>query len=121
VARLFCEVTDDVAAVRRMVKAVFAPYVATSGYNRFYRWMGYEDEAEAIAVAAAARDRDAMAGAFSDRVVDDLFLIGTADEVCEQIAAHVDAGVTVPVIAPLTSTHDGAAATFEAIGRTWSG
>lgn len=119
VARLFCLVTDDAAGARAVVKMVFAPYVATSVYNRFYRWMGYQEEAAAIAEAAKAKDKGAMTAAFSDRMAEDLFVIGTADEVTEKIREYVDAGITVPVIAPLAPDVQTAAATLEAIGARW--
>jgi probable F420-dependent oxidoreductase len=120
VARLFCLVTDNAAGARQILKMIFAPYVATSVYNRFYRWMGYEEEAEAIAVAAAAKDRDGMTKAFSDRIAEDLFVVGTADEVVARLREYVDAGVTVPVIAPLAAGADDAAVTLQAIGERWN-
>ena len=119
VARLFSLVTDDAASARQILKMVFAPYVATSVYNRFYKWMGYEEEAAAIATAAAAKDRAGMAAAFSDRIAEDLFVVGTADAVVARLREYVDAGVTVPVIAPLASTPEDAAATLKAIGERW--
>lgn len=118
VARLFCAVTDDVPAARQAVKATFAPYVATSVYNRFYRWMGFEEEAQAVLDAAG--DRDAMTAAMSDRVVDELFCLGTADEVAERVAAFCEAGVTVPVIQPLSFGRDQAEATLWALADAWS-
>lgn len=120
VARLFCLVTDDAPAARQVLKMIFAPYVATSVYNRFYRWMGYEEEAEAIAQAAAAKDRDGMTKAFSDRIAEDLFVVGDADAVVARLREYVDAGVTVPVIAPLAMGVDDAAATARAIGERWN-
>jgi probable F420-dependent oxidoreductase len=117
VARLFCAVTDDVPAARTLVKAVFAPYIATSVYNRFYRWMGYEQEAQAVLDAAG--DRQAMAAAVSDRVVDELFCLGTADEVAARIAAYCEAGVTVPVVQPLSLGRDQAEATLWAVADAW--
>jgi probable F420-dependent oxidoreductase len=117
VARLFCAVTDDVPAVRQMVRAVFAPYVLTRGYNRFYRWMGFEQEAEAV--LAAAGDRTAMAAAYSDRLVDELFCLGTADEVAARVAAYTDAGVTVPVVQPLAFGREQAEATLWALAEAW--
>ena len=119
VARLFCLVTDDAPAARQILKMVFAPYVATSVYNRFYRWMGYEEEAEAIARAAAAKDREGMAKAFSDRIAQDLFVVGTADEVVARLREYVNAGVTVPVIAPLAPGAAQATETLRAIGERW--
>jgi probable F420-dependent oxidoreductase len=117
--RLFCVVTDDVPAARAAVARTFAPYVATSVYNRFYRWMGYEEEAEAIAAAAAAKDRDAMAAAFSDRMARDLFVIGDADAVVRRLRDYVDAGVTIPVVAPLSADAGSAAAVVREIGERW--
>jgi alkanesulfonate monooxygenase SsuD/methylene tetrahydromethanopterin reductase-like flavin-dependent oxidoreductase (luciferase family) len=86
-------------------------------YNRFYRWMGYEEEAQAVLDAAG--DRAAMAAAISDRVVDDLFCLGTADEVATKVAAYVDAGVTVPVLAPLSLGREQAEATLWAVADAW--
>jgi len=119
VARLFCLVTDDAPSARQIVKMIFAPYVATSVYNKFYRWMGYEEEAEAIAQAAKAKDREGMAKAFSDRIAEDLFVIGTAEEVVARLREYVEAGVTVPVIAPMAVSPEMAAQTLQAIGERW--
>jgi alkanesulfonate monooxygenase SsuD/methylene tetrahydromethanopterin reductase-like flavin-dependent oxidoreductase (luciferase family) len=120
-ARLFCLVTDDAPAARAILKMVFAPYVATSVYNKFYRWMGYEEEAEAIAQAAKAKDREAMGKGFSDRIAQDLFVVGTADEVVARLHEYVDAGVTIPVIAPLAPDPSAAAETLKALGERWNG
>ena len=117
VARLFCMVTDDVPAARTIVKHVFAPYIATSVYNRFYRWMGYEQEAEAV--LAAGRDREQMAAAVSDELVDEIFCLGTPGAIAERIGEYVDAGVTVPVVQPLAMDAEGAAQTLRAIGKAW--
>lgn len=121
VARLFCAVTDDPAAVREVVRNIFAPYAATAGYNRFFRWLGYEEEAEAIARAAAAGDRGAVVAAYSDRMVDELFVIGDADHVAGRIAAYVDAGVTLPIIAPLAPDRAAAEHTLRTIGAALGG
>lgn len=118
IARLFCAVTDDVPSVRAMIKHTFAPYVATSVYNRFYRWLGYEREAQAVLDAAG--DRAAMAAALSDRLVDDLFCLGTAEEVAAKVAAYVDHGVGVPVIQPLGRDREQAEATLWALAGAWS-
>jgi probable F420-dependent oxidoreductase len=119
-ARLFCLVTEDAPAARQVLKMVFAPYVATSVYNRFYRWMGYEEEAEAIALAAKAKDREGMVKAFTDRIAEDLFVLGTADEVVSRVREYVDAGVTIPVVAPLAADPGAAAETLKAIGERWA-
>jgi probable F420-dependent oxidoreductase len=118
-ARLFCAVTDDVAAARPLVKAAFAPYIATSVYNRYYRSLGYEEEAEGVAAAAADGDRDAMAAAVSDRLVDEVFVLGNDEAVVARIREYLDAGVTLAALHPLVPGADAAAATLRTIAERW--
>lgn len=118
-ARLFCAITDDVAAVRPLVKAIFAPYIATSVYNRYYRGLGYEEEAEGVAAAAEDGDRDAMAAAISDRLVDEVFVLGDAANVAGRIHEYLEAGISVASIQPMVATADDAAATWRAITENW--
>lgn len=117
VARLFCMVVDDVDFGRAVVKHTFAPYIATSVYNRFYRWMGYEEEADAV--VAAGRDRAAQAEALSDRLVDDIFLIGPAEAIAERIGAFVDAGLTLPVVQAMASDATQAESMLSAIAAAY--
>lgn len=105
-ARLFVGVTDDVGGARNFVRHTFAPYVANTGYHRFYSWMGYADQADAIATAAAAGDRATMVEAFTDDMVDDLFLLGTAEQVADRVGTYVDAGVTIPALEVLAASPD---------------
>ncbi|WP_052667244.1 LLM class F420-dependent oxidoreductase [Nitriliruptor alkaliphilus] len=117
IARLFVGVTDDVPAMRQVVKAVFGPYIATSVYNKFYRWMGYEEVAQAVLDAGG--DKQAMAAAVTDEVVDDLFCLGTADEVAAKVAAYAEVGVTVPVLAPLSLGREQAESTLWAVADAY--
>lgn len=118
IARLFCAVTDDVPATRQVVKKVFAPYIATTAYNRFYRWMGYEEEAQAVLDATG--DRQAMAAAVSDRIVDELFCLGTAEQIAARVDAYVEAGVTVPVVQPLAVGREQAETTLWSVAAAWA-
>jgi len=115
VARLFCWVTDDVADARARVRRTFAPYIATSVYNRFYRWLGFTEEADAVLAALARGDRTAAAAAVSDRLLDAVTAIGDAGAVAGRVQAYVDAGVTVPVIATIGPTADDTIRTLDAI------
>lgn len=117
IARLFVGVTDDVPAMRQVVKAVFGSYIATSVYNRFYRWMGYENVAQAVLDADG--DKQAQAAAVTDDVVDDLFCLGTPGQIADKIAAYTEAGVTVPVIAPLSVGREQAESTMWAVADAY--
>ena len=117
VDRLFCLVTDQRAEAREFLRGFFAPYVATSVYNKFYRAHGFEQEADAVLAAMGRKDRKAAAAAVSDRLLDAVTAIGTGDEVAARVQDYIDAGVTVPVIACLGPGRDEAARTLQAIGE----
>ena len=117
VDRLFCWVTADEEAAREAVRRFFAPYVATSVYNRFYRAHGFAEEADAVLAAMAAGDRAGAAAAVSDRLLRAVTAIGSADEVAARVQDYVDAGVTVPVIACLAPGRAEAQRTLQAIGQ----
>ena len=106
VDRLFCLVTDQPEVARDLLRGFFAPYVATSVYNRFYRAHGFEKEADEVAAAMASRDRAAAAAAVSDRLLDAVTAVGDADTVAARVRDYVDAGVNVPIIACLGMGRD---------------
>lgn len=118
-ARIFCAVTDQVEAARPLVKQAFAPYLATTVYNRFYRSLGYEQEADAVAEAARSGDREGMAGGLSDQLVDDIFVLGGPEEVAERVRAYADAGVTVAAVHPISFGADEAERTWRAVADGW--
>ena len=115
VSRIFCMVTDNPAAGREMVRHIFAPYAATSVYNRFFRWLGFEDEMTGVAEAFARKDRAAAAASLSDAFVDAIYVIGSADEVAARVQAYLDGGVTVAAIQPLAFGREDSLRTMQAI------
>ncbi|HWH32827.1 MAG TPA: LLM class F420-dependent oxidoreductase [Egibacteraceae bacterium] len=119
VSRIFCMVTDQPAAGREMVRHIFAPYAATSVYNRFFRWLGFTEEMEAVAEAFGRKDRAAAAAALSDRFVESIYVIGDADHVAQRVKDYVDNGVTVAAIQPLAAGRDDALRTMKAIAEAY--
>ena len=117
VDRLFCLVTDQPSEAKEFLRSFFAPYVATSVYNRFYRAHGFEQEADAVLEAMQQRDRKAAAAAVSDRLLDAVTAVGDADHVAARVQDYIDAGVTVPVISCLGMGRDEAAKTLRAVGE----
>ncbi|HLF99049.1 MAG TPA: LLM class F420-dependent oxidoreductase [Acidimicrobiia bacterium] len=90
----------DLAAM--VVRAVFGAYAATTVYNRYFRWLGFEAEAEAIATAWAAKDRDGVAAGVSDEMVRTMAVTGTAAECKATLDAYFEAGLDVAALNPLT-------------------
>lgn len=90
----------DLAAM--VVRAVFGAYAATSVYNRYFRWIGFEAEAEAIAKAWEAKDREGVAAGVSDEMVRAMAVTGTAQECRDTLGAYFEAGLDVAALNPLT-------------------
>jgi probable F420-dependent oxidoreductase len=114
VCRFQVAVTDDVPAARNLARLAFGSYVAAPVYNRFFAWCGFEKEAAEVADAFGRRDRAATAAAMTDDLIDRVTILGSAEQCREQVAAFVAAGITTPVISPLTSDPAGVERTFEA-------
>ena len=101
-------------AFRNIFRAAFGPYYATPVYNAFLAWAGYEDAAAQIREGWAEKDREKTAAAMSDEMVDEIAIIGTADEVRERIRSDAAGGVHTSIIAPLAGDPESAMRTFEA-------
>lgn len=100
VNRYVVVLNDDRDAGREIFRRHFVPYFANPVYNKFLEWAGFVDEARELLAGWAARDRQRTAAAFTDEIVDEIGVIGTADEVRERIRSHADQGITTSIIAP---------------------
>ena len=87
-----CEVTDDEPAARSRFARDFASYLTAPVYRRALRWYGYEDEVERAEVAWEHRDMDGVRAAISDRMVDGLAVIGSAESCRERVADLASSG-----------------------------
>ena len=114
VNRAMVLVTDDKDLGRNIFRASFGPYYATPVYNKYLAWAGYEDAAAAIREGWAAKDREKTAAAMSDEMIDEIAVIGTAQEVQERIRTDAHAGVHTQIIAPMAITPEDAMRTFSA-------
>lgn len=101
VSRIHVHVTDDPETDVNLVRSAFGAYAATQGYNRLFRWIGFEDEATAIAEAFARGDREAVAAAMTQRLCDAMAVVGDTESVRARLRAYADAGVDVVVLNPI--------------------
>jgi probable F420-dependent oxidoreductase len=103
VSRLHVCITPTLEVGRNVVRQTFGPYVATAGYNRFFRWIGMSEEAEAVQQAFARGDRAGVAKAMSDRLCDAIGVTGPEDHVLARVRAYAERGVDVCVINPMAA------------------
>jgi len=83
---IITSIHDDHARARREAAAQIAFYVAPKAYGPVMEASGFADEAAAIQAAFAAKDHQAMVGAVSDRMLDEMAAAGTLDEVRDRVA-----------------------------------
>ena len=107
-------VTDDREEGRNRFRAAFAPYYATPVYNKFLSWAGFEAEAEEIRLGWAARDRARTTSALSDALIDEIAVIGSADECRDRIRWNAESGVHTNIIAPMGASPEDVRRTVEA-------
>jgi probable F420-dependent oxidoreductase len=100
--RLPVAVEEPEDTARFMGRRMLTGYAIVPAYNASLRRQGFEDEAVAIAEAWAAGERDRATELFSDRMLDELFVTGDAEACRARIEAFRAAGVTTPVIMPLS-------------------
>ncbi len=106
VNRAMVLVTDDRAGARNLFRAAFAPYYATPVYNRFLAWAGFAEAAQTINEGWAARDRAKTGGALSDAMIDEIAVIGSADECRARLVADMETGITTQIISPLAGASE---------------
>lgn len=101
VSRIHVHVSDDPAADVGLVRMAFGAYAATLGYNRFFRWIGFEEEAAAISAAYMRRDREGVTAAMTPRMCEAMAVVGDAATVRSRLRAYAQAGVDVVVLNPI--------------------
>ena len=92
-------VTDERGTVREALARDITGYAIVSVYARFFEECGYGPEVAAVNAAWKAGDRAAAVKGISERVLDGLGAVGSADHCREQLAAFARTGVT-PVVLP---------------------
>jgi probable F420-dependent oxidoreductase len=104
-------VTDEPAAVRETLARDITGYAIVSVYARFFAECGFAEEVEAVNAAWKAGDRAGAVKAISERVLDGLGAVGSADFCREQMNAFARTGAT-PVVLPFAPPGPGARASM---------
>jgi len=88
--------------VRFMGRRLLTGYAIVPAYNASLARQGFDREAAEIAGAWAAGERDRATAAYSDELLEATFLFGDADAARRRIEEFRDAGITTPVLMPLS-------------------
>jgi probable F420-dependent oxidoreductase len=94
VCRILTIVDEDPERVNAAMRRHMTPYLITSGYNRFFAEIGFQQEAEQALRAWNSGDRKKATEVISDRMLNDIYLLGSAGYCRERLAAFAEAGVS---------------------------
>lgn len=92
-------VTDEREPVREVLARDITGYAIVNAYARFFAECGFAEEVEAVNTAWKAGDRAGAVRGISERALDGLGAVGSADFCREQMNAFARTGVT-PVVLP---------------------
>jgi probable F420-dependent oxidoreductase len=122
VARAYVAVTDRVAEVREAVRREMVEYIVSPGYGRYFASVGFATEVAEVNAAFARGDRVGTARAVSDRLLDDVLVVGaSAGEVAETLRAYLEAGADDLVVQPVpVHRHGDPLRTIEAVAEIFS-
>jgi probable F420-dependent oxidoreductase len=100
-ARIFVAPTTDTDTARGVAKFALAAYLTVPVYRKFHEWLGRTEQLQPMWDAWEAGDRKRAVELIPDEVVDELVVHGAPEACREKVQAHIDAGVTTPVLAVL--------------------
>lgn len=98
VCRIFVGVTSDPRTAREQFRRAMTAYLNVPVYRRFQAWLGRGEALGLMHERWERGDRRGALAAVPEHVVDELGVIGTAEECRDRILAYCANGVTVPVI-----------------------
>ncbi len=100
--RFFC-LEGEREQVEPVARFMFSSYITVPVYENFYRWLGHGEKIDPMVEAWAAKDRQKAAELAPWDLIEDMFILGTPEEMVERLQAYVAGGITVPVLTPITS------------------
>jgi probable F420-dependent oxidoreductase len=100
--RFFC-MPGERDQVEPLARFMFASYATVPVYEAFFRWLGHGEAIDEMVAAWAAKDRQRAAELAPWNLIEEVFLFGSPEAIRERLGAFVEAGVTVPVLLPITT------------------
>jgi alkanesulfonate monooxygenase SsuD/methylene tetrahydromethanopterin reductase-like flavin-dependent oxidoreductase (luciferase family) len=98
--------SEDLGAAREAARRFLSLYASIPLYTTMFRRSGFPAEVEDITQALARGDQAGVAASISDRLMDELCLVGPRSRCQEQLAACREAGVDYPIVAPQAVQQD---------------
>jgi probable F420-dependent oxidoreductase len=100
--RFFC-LPGEREQVEPLARFMFSSYVTVPVYADFYRWLGHGEAIAEMCEAWAAKDRQRAAEVAPWNLIEEMFILGTPEQMIERLEQFVAGGITLPVLTPITT------------------
>ena len=107
--------SDRLEAARAAARRFLARYAGFAVYAKMFQRSGFGPEVEALAAARTRGDAGGALAAISDRMLDEVLLVGPLERCRERLAAFREAGIEYPLVAPQPVEEDAEAAGMRVI------
>jgi len=96
--RILVAVDTEQEVVRENLRRELTAYLTVPQYNRYFQWIGYGDEARAALEAWNAGDRRKALSLVPDRMLDAIFVFGSAEQIVKRLRDYEAAGITTTAL-----------------------
>jgi probable F420-dependent oxidoreductase len=100
--RFFC-LAGEREQVEPAARFMFSSYITVPVYRDFYRWLGHGDAIAEMCERWEAGDRQAAAAAAPWELIEQMFILGSPEQMKARLDEFVAGGITCPVITPITT------------------
>lgn len=108
VARVYVAVTETPELAREEVRKELVEYVVSPPYGRYFASAGFEDEVRRVTAAFQARDRAGAVDAVSDRLLDEVLVLGRdASDIEAPLRAYLAEGADEIIVQPVPAGRGG--------------
>jgi probable F420-dependent oxidoreductase len=100
VCRFFIIPGDEGDAIA-LARGILSTYGSVPVYAEFFRWLGWSEELDPMVEAARSGDRARAAELAPERLIRDIYLLGSPEQIRDRLGEFLDGGITTAVLAPI--------------------
>ncbi len=96
--RILVAIDEDEKVVRDHLRRELTAYVTVPQYNKFFRWLGFEDEARTAFEAWTAGDRKKALESMPDSMMEAIYVFGSPEKIARRLRDYERAGITTSTL-----------------------
>lgn len=98
--RFFC-LPGEREQIEPLARFMFSSYVTVPVYAAFYEWLGHGEAIAEMRELWAAKDRKGAAAAAPWELIEEMFILGSPEQMRARLDEFVAGGITLPVLTPI--------------------